>query len=222
MLRPTKRITKREIKEDPLVTKYFQVRQFIRDYGKQLNVIGLAIVAVVVIVVFMGRSKRTSELSASGRLGIAEQYYYAMDYTRAIDELSSIATTYAGTRAAGTATFFLANSYFATQDYASAEINYRLFIDDYSKNKLFLSSAYAGLAACKETQGQYIEAAGLYERASDVESDSYQAPFYLKEAGRCYMTGQNNEMAKSLYRRIVDEYPDSPVRLDAELLAETL
>ncbi len=222
MLRPTKRITKREIKEDPLVTKYFQTRKFIQDYGKQMNMIGLAALAVIVIVVFMGRSKRTAEMTAAGRLGIAEQYYYAMDYPRAIDELSGIVNTYSGTRAAGTATFLLANSYYSTQDIANAEIHYNLFIDDYSNIKLFTSSAYAGLAACRESQAQFIEAAQLYEKASDFEPDSFQAPFYLKEAGRCYVSGQNLEMARTLYRRIVEEYPDSAVRMDAELLAESL
>ena len=46
MLRPTRKITKREIKEDPLVTAYVKVQRFLRENSKILNV-GFTIVIIV-------------------------------------------------------------------------------------------------------------------------------------------------------------------------------
>ena len=148
MLRPRKRITKREIKEDTLVTVYVRVQRFIQHHSKQFNIGIFVLLAVAIIGVFMIRSKKKAEVVAAGKLGIAEQFYYASNYPRAIDELTKIADTYSGTNAAGTAVFFVANSYFATGDYNNAEKYYKIYLKDYSNSKLFTVSSLAGIAAC--------------------------------------------------------------------------
>ena len=222
MLHPRKRITRREIKEDALVTAYVKVQKFFRKHKRQLN-IGVTIVVIVGIIgVFMVRSKKRAELTAAGRLGIAEQFYYASDYPRAIDELSQIVNMFSGTRAAGRAAFFLANSYFTSVDYANAEKYFRLYVDDYSRDDLFSASSLAGIAACLESEDQYAGAARMYEKAGDEFADSFDAPFYFQQSGRCYVLAGDIRKGKELYRRIIDIYPNSSIRQEVEFLFETL
>jgi len=222
MLRPRKRITKREIKEDALVTAYFRVQKFIRKYNRQLNIGFVIVVLIGVVSVLMVRSKKKAELAASGKLGIAEQFYYAPDYGRAIDELIQIVNTYSGTNAAGKAAFFLANVYFATEDYGNAERYYRMYLDDYSNSTLFSASSLAGIAACLESQNRYAEAARLYEKAGGKYPDFFEAPFFLKDAGRCYGMAGNREKSKEMYQYIIERYPESSLRHEVAFLSESL
>ena len=222
MLRPRKKLSRREIKEDPLVTTYVRVQKFIQRHSKQLNIVGLIVVAAIVITVFMGRSKRSAETAAAGRLGIAEMYYWAQDYTRAVGELSNIVDTYSGTKSAGTAAFLTANAYYAQDDYANAEKYFRLYLDDYGHKKMFTASSLAGIAACRESQGAFLEAAQLYERAGTKIGNSSRSPFYLKDAGRCYVLAGEIDKGKAVYETIIDKYTDSSIKQEVEFLYESL
>jgi len=222
MLRPRKRITKREIKEDALVTAYFRAQKFIRKYSKQLN-IGLIVVVIVGIVgILMIRSKKRAEWAAAGKLGIAEQFYYASDYPRAIDELTQIVNTYLGTDAAGNATFFLANVHLATKDYSNAERYYKIYLDDYSETTSFSAASLAGIAACMESQNRFAEAARLYEKAGKEYPDFFEAPFFLKDAGRCYQLAGNNQKGKEVYEYILEKYPKTSLGQEIAFLSESL
>ncbi|MFX0211505.1 MAG: tol-pal system YbgF family protein [Candidatus Hodarchaeota archaeon] len=222
MLRPRKRISKREIKEDALVTAYFRVQKFIQRHTKQLN-IGVTVVIIVIIAgVFIFRSKKKAELVAAGKLGIAEQFYYAAEYTKAIEDLTQIVNTYSGTKSAGTAAFLLANSYFQTGDYNNAQKYYEIYIDDYSDNELFSPSSLAGIAACLESNGQYGEAARLYEKAGKKYPDSFGAPMYLKDAGKCYVLAGDKNKGKEIYHYIIERYPQSSIRQEVSFLSEYL
>jgi TolA-binding protein len=222
MLRPTKKITKREIKEDPLVTFYVRVQKFLQNYSKQLNIGFIALAAIIIIGVFVIRSKNRANVAASGRLGIAEQFYASMNYSRAIDEFNSIVTTYSGTKAAGRASFFLANAYFEQKDYENAENYYRLYLDDYGSNHMLYASSLAGIAACMESRNQFTEAASLYEKAAKKYSDSFQAPYYLKDAGRCYVNDGNSEEGKRVFEAIKNKYAESPIIQEINEILETL
>ena len=222
MLRPRKKISKREIKEDALVTFYFRVQKFIRNYKKQVNIGLVVIVTVSVVGVLMVRSKKKAELTAAGRLGMAEQFYFAANYQKAIEELTPLVETYSGTKAAGTAVFYVANAYFALRDYPQAEKYYQIYVDDYSQNALISASSLAGIAACWESQQEYEKAAGQYEKAWRKYPDVFTAPYNLKDAGRCYALAGNREKAKQMYEHAMERYAESAVIQEVEFLSAAL
>ena len=222
MLRPRKKITKKEIKEDGLVKTYVAVQKFIRNYSKQVNIAATIIIVIGMVAIFMARSKRKAEFSAAGQLGIAEQFYHAGDYPRAIQEFLPIIETYPGTRSAGDAAFLLANAYFKTGDTENAENYYRLVRAEYRKNPLFYASSIAGLASCLETKNEFEEAAQMYREAGESYPDHFSAPFYLKQAGRCFIHAGQREEGKEMYRRIIDDYPESSVREEVQFIVAKL
>lgn len=222
MLRPRKKLSKREIKEDPLVTAYVRIQKFFQRNSRYLNIGGLVILAVIVIGVLMARSKKSAESAAAGKLGVAEVYLAVEEYSAAIGELSNIVDTYPGTKSTGRAVFFLANAYFKTEDYTNAELNFQMYIDDYADDAMITASSLAGVAACREYQGQFVEAARLYEKAVRNYADTFMAPFYLKDAGRCYVQAGENEKGKEMYRMIVEKYPESRLKQEAEFLQAAL
>ncbi len=70
------------------------------------------------------------------------------------------------------------------------------------------SAARAGIAACTETSGDYLEAAGLYMEAADARRAQPGAASFLLQAGRCYRNAGNIQDARRIYERITNEFPD--------------
>lgn len=217
MLKPRKRITRREIKEDPLVTRYFQARKFIQQYAKQIQYGVIGILLVILFGIMMSKNQQRSEANAAAQLVSAEMNYFSQNYNQAIPALIQVIDSYSGTKAAGTAVYYTANSYYAGGDFENAEIYFRTYLDEYSDNPLFTESSRAGVAACLENKEQYAEAAALYEQASKDNPGSFEAPFHLKNAARCYLLSGNSEKSKTLYQLILDKYL---VNLDDSSLSE--
>jgi TolA-binding protein len=221
MLRPTKKIHRKEIKEDALVTNYFRARKLYDRFNRWVNIGLTAALAIGVVLVLMARSKRDAEIRAQERLGLAEQAYFMNDYPRVVKDMEPILKSYPGTRAAGTAAFYVANAYFAQGNAAEAEKYFRTVVDHYAQNPIFSASSLAGLAAIEDARKQNAKAAQLYEKAGIKYPSLYAAPFYLKEAARCYLSAGKKNEARELLDRILKKYPESAVSEEVKWLRES-
>jgi tetratricopeptide (TPR) repeat protein len=222
MLHPRKKIKKQEIKEDKLVTLYFQAQRWLSRFSKYIQIGGIVVAALVVLAVLMVRSKRQAEAAAAGKLGTVIPSLYAGGAQQAIPELEKIVTSYAGTPSAGTAAFYLANSYFAMGNFTQAEKYYRLIIDKYTQNRWFIASSLSGQAACLEARNEWLQAAALYEKAARSHADLFSAPFYLKDAGRCYMLANNKTKAREVYQIVLEKFPESSPAQEIQVAIESL
>ena len=129
MLKPRKKLTKREIKEDALVTAYYQAQKYFKKHQKIIQYTLLGLAAVIVISVLMIRSKKNAGHLAAEKMGIAEEYYYTGNIDKAVGMFNEVIETYPGSEASGHAVFLLADSYFTKKDYDQAEKYFRLFYD---------------------------------------------------------------------------------------------
>jgi len=215
-------MTKREIKEDPLVTLYAKTQKWIQQNQRYINSGLIAILAIAVVGVFMSRSKNQAESAAESQMGVVEQYYYYRQFDRAIEGLERIVDSYSGTRAAGRACFFLANSYYENGDYQNAESFYEQYVREYNHIDLFSAGSLAGIAACMENRMEWLNAAEHYEKAGMQYKDLSSAPYYLKNAARCYIKAGESEKAKTVYETILAMSPEPSLASEIEILVETL
>jgi len=222
MLKPRKKLTKREIKEDGLVTTYFRVQKYFKKHQKIIQYTLMGLAAVVVISVLMVRSKKNTERAVIEKMGIAEQYYYTGNTGKAVEMFKEIIETYPGAEASRNAVFLLANSYFSKQDYDQAEKYFRLFYEKYNKNDIFTASSLAGIAACMESKNEFAEAAAMYEKAGKKSEGSFEAPFHLENAARCYLLAGDKEAGKRIYQMILDRYPKSELNRQNEFILQSL
>ncbi len=120
MLRPKKKITRKEMKEDALVTWYVKVTGFYEKYKKAISIgITAAVVVIIASVVYVKNRAENSE-RAFQQLGEIHTYFDNGQYQVAIDGapernlpgLLSIEDNYRGTTAANLATFNLASAYY--------------------------------------------------------------------------------------------------------------
>lgn len=222
MLRPRKKLTRREIKEDTLVTVYIHVQKFIQKHSKFINIGLFGLVVVFLLVIMISRSKRKAEVRALEQLAIAEQAMYSEQNGKAIDEFNNVMDLYPGTSASGKACFLLATTFYSKGDYLNAQKYFETYLDDYGHNKLLTVSSIAGIADCYDNLEQYEQAAKFYEKAAKKDENDYLSPVYYRNAGRCYILANNIEKGKKIYQMILDLFPDVYFAKELELLIETL
>ncbi|MBN2410320.1 tetratricopeptide repeat protein [candidate division KSB1 bacterium] len=218
MLKPRKRITKKTLKEDKLVTFYFKAQTWINENSKTIFISAAAIVIIIAAAFLYNNSKIKSESAASVELARAVSAFQENDIQKALPLLNDIVENYGNTRSGKLALYYLANSFFKNGDYENALKNFKKFSSSFSGDELIKSSAMAGIAACYEQQGDYIQAANQYEKTADKFTKTFKAPTYLVKAARCYNLAQNSEKAKALLDKIIEQYPESKEKDEAILL----
>ena len=226
MLKPKKKITKKEIKQDGLVTAYAQVTSFYYENKKYISYAITGLVVIVIAVFVYVNNRRANNEKASTEIGKIYSFYDAAastpaQYKAAIDGmpergvmgLKNIVENYGGTESGELARFYLANAYFGLRQYDEA---LKQFDDFGGSDKLLQGSALAGVGACYEAKGEYARAASLYEKAANKSSNQITTPDYLNSAARCYGIAGEKDQAVALYKRLKRDFPTSSFAREAE------
>lgn len=216
MLKPKTRLTKKKLKEDKLVTTYFQAIDFYQKYQKQIIIGASALLLTILLVVFYTNQKEAKEKQASAHLAAARFELAKMNYDIAIDSLEQIVEQYNGSKSTGIACFYLASTYFQQKNYESAQKYFEEFLDSYASTPTLSSSSMSGIASCLEIKKEYKKAAEMYEEAVKKYPDVFNASEHLMNAARCYRLSGDKENARRTYERIVQDFPNSGFKNDAE------
>ena len=221
MLKPQKKISRREIKEDKLVTKYFEARQWIDANTKILSYVGIGIAGLIVIGFLWSKNRSDSNEKATSMLAKVTQYDDEGRYDLAINGvpqegtqgLQAIVDEHGNTKAGEIAKLYLANSYLALKNYDKALSTY----DDISvSDKMITASAFAGMAACYEAKGDFIHAASNFEKAASINMTAMQAPENLQRSAVNYAAAGKKEKAIELLQMLKKEFPSSSYARDVD------
>ena len=221
MLAKSKKISKKEMKEDKLVTSYYKAKELFNQYqGKVLIGVGVLIV-IIVGIVLMKQNSEKNNLKANALLAKVMPIYEANQFKEAIEGkklesisgLKQIVDDYGSTDAGEMAKLYLANSYYYLSEFDNALKYYKDFSgagDD------FKSAAYAGIASCYETKKEYKDAADYFKKASSVSKSNAQNPEYLLKAGINFISANQNNDAKELFLKIKEDYKTSIVAYEVD------
>lgn len=222
MLNPQKKIPKKEIKEDKLVSSYFRARQWAEENTRLLTYVALGIAACIAVGFIWMKNRAEDADKATTQLAKIQPYYDENKYELAINGvpqegaqgLQVIVDEYGGTRPGEIARLYLANSYYALGDYDKALENYKkISVDD----RLVAASAYAGAASCFEAKNDYEEAGAYFEKAAKKDMTMIQAPGNLQRAAWDYAKAGKKEKAVELLQMLKKEFPNSPDSRNADL-----
>jgi tetratricopeptide (TPR) repeat protein len=211
VLEARKKISKKQIKEDKLVTSYYKVQNFFLENQARI-LIGIGVVAVIAVAIFLYSNKRASNNQAAATMLAKVMPLYdeanfkeAIDGVPAarIDGLKKIVSEYGNSEQGETAKIYLANAYSMTNNNDAA---YEIYNDYSGSNPLFKATALAGKAGILESKKEFEKAAGLYMDASKVTKANPSNAEYLFKAGTAYFKAGNKEEAKSAFETIKQEY----------------
>lgn len=221
MLKAQKKITKRQLKQDALLTSMVKATTFYEQYKQHLLIaIGAVVVLVGGSIIYSkinaeNNEKATTMLSKTMTLYDNSQYQLAIDGVteRGITGLKSIVENYGGTRAGNLARFYLANAYLQLGNHNEALAH----LEDFDADEQLLAvSRLAGIAVCYEAKGEYEKAAEHYERAGVQYPEDVDAAANLNHAADNYALAGKKERAIELYKKIKKEYPTTQFGRDAD------
>ncbi len=222
MLKPRKRLSKKKLKEDKLVTFYYKASAWAEDNSKYVVGAMAAVAVIVVAVYFYANSQKGNEQKASVELAKATRTFEKGDYQNALPLLTNLVEKYGSTESGNMGFLYLADSFFENNDYENAKINYKKFASVFKGDEHILSAAYGGIAACDEQSKKYQEAAQQYQKTVKKFPDSIFAANYLLRAARCYSLANMPEEAKKVYDELVKDYPDAQEKNEAIMLKAML
>jgi TolA-binding protein len=222
MLKARKRITKRQIKEDKFVTFYFKAVDFLKENMNKVTIGLVAVLAIIVLIMLFRQSKKSAELNASVQLAKANSEIAHGQYQQSIDILLNMVNNYSGTSSASRGVYMLAHTYYQSGEYENAITYFKKYLDDYGKDPILTSAAYSGLGACFEQQDKLSEAAQSYEKGATKFAENFNAPQQLMDAARCYALENRIADAKTCYEKVIEKYPKSDLKNDAELFLAKL
>jgi len=196
------KITKRQMKEDPLVTAAFKATDLWERHGSRILVVGGALALLGLLAFFMGQARAKAEEKASGDLFRASLAVNQGAYDTAVPMLREIVDTQPGTDAARQAMLYLGDSYLAQKKPTDAVTWYRKFVDKAGGDRVKLRLGHYALGTALEDAGQFGPAADAYaDAARRSTTDNERGRAMLAQARSLLRAGQTAK-ATDLYRAI--------------------
>lgn len=211
MLRTHKKLTKKELKKDPLVIFIAQAVEFLRDEWVKIVASVVAVIVVIVVGYLIVNGSRKSTINAYDAAITA----IANNAPEAHDLLKRVVDDHSGSEYAGEALITLANDSVRQKDLDNAEKYFQQYIKNYD-DPIYLFNAYNGLGAVYEEKGDYKKAAETYEQyVSKNKSSVFSALMYLN-AGKAYFQSGDKDAAKRNFHEITENHSDSKELQEAQ------
>lgn len=196
------KLTKRQIKEDPLVTAAFRGTQIWEAHGTRI-LIGLgAIVLVVLLVFFVSRTRAQSEARAQGDLFRGQMSVAQNDFGTAQQMLKEIVDSAPGTRAATQAMMYLGDVYAAQGKPAEAVNWYRRALAKAKKDDDVRIASLHGLAAALEDRRDFVQAAATYDELAKLGTNDNERGRAMLSQARCLANAGQKAKAISVYQAV--------------------
>ena len=221
MLRPKKKISKREMKQDALVTSYARATAYYEEHKRPIGIIATVVAIAIIALLVIVKNRSDANKSAMLQLGQVQEVFATGQYQAAIDGvpgrnipgLKAIVENFGSSRGGELARFMLASAYFELKMYDEA---LREFEDFSAPDAMLAASRFAGIAQCYEARGNHKDAAEYFEKAAGEDAKGIAAPDYLSQAARNYGLAGEKERAIELYRRLKKNYASSSYAREAD------
>jgi predicted negative regulator of RcsB-dependent stress response len=196
------KITKRQMKEDPLVTAAFKATAQWERHGNRI-LVGIGVLALLALLgFFMMQARSKAEAKASGDLFRANLAAMQGDYVSAAPILKEIVDNEPGTAAARDAMLLLGDSFASQQKPSDAAQWYQKYIDKSGGDKDRQRIGYLALASALEDAGQFGPAATAFSQSADRSTtDNLRGRAMLGQA-RCLARAGQTSKAVDVYKKI--------------------
>ncbi|MFH0883724.1 MAG: tetratricopeptide repeat protein [bacterium] len=203
MAREQKRLTRKELKEDPLMTALSEAQQWFDLHGTKL-IIGAIIVAVAIFgSIFYGRIRASAEQEGAASLMDVGTKAQDQSTQTLVAPLMEVADNYKGTQAGADAVFALAQLAIQENDWEKALDYFERFENEYGDLYLSGSAALMGHATTLENLGRRDEAAVLYDKVASRKDAHFASEFALLSAARCWAMSGDTAAARDRNNRVI-------------------
>ncbi|MDX5483107.1 MAG: tetratricopeptide repeat protein [Hymenobacteraceae bacterium] len=204
---------------DALAERLTQSEDYVRRNKSKLIGVFAAIAALIVAGFLYYNYKNSRNQEAQEAMFQAVYYFEADSLNKALNGdgqymgFLSIADEYSGTDAGNLASFYAGVALLKEGKYAEAVEH----LEDFSSDDYLMQArAYSLTGDALLEQGKNQEAASMYTKAADYNSNQYFSPQYLMKAGIAHEAANNYAAAVEAYNRIINDYVASAEVTDAK------
>jgi len=234
-----KRAERRHLKENPFAVWVGEVTQTFVDYRREITYGGIAVLAVVVVAAgylyWRSQVSARADAALASALAVAEAPVVpppapgttnapapqpgsypseAAKLEAAVPLFVAVADRFPGTPAAMTAEYRAASALARLGRFDEASARYQEVIAQ-EPESLYAEMSELGLAGVELAQGRADEAITIYLRLVSAPDTRLPVDGLLVQLGKAYLKAGKTAEAAQTYKRIVDEFPQSPYAADA-------
>ncbi len=216
MARAQRKMTKKDLREDPLMTKIAEAQSWYELHGTKL-IIAIAVIAIA----FIGYTVTTNmKVSANEEALVSLSRARQLMSEDRMDEATSLIEEnidrFKGTQGAAESMYSLAE--YKLQEGLSEEalVLYQTFEKKYNREFLLAEAALSGQGAALENLERYAEAAAVYQKLAKKDSFGHLVPVATYNAGRCWKLDGNLDEARKAWDLFVADYSNSSAAKDAQ------
>ena len=203
MLKPKRKITRKEIKRDPFLETIENLEISFEQNKKTFLNIALCLIAGIFIINFLLKKQAQKSTDSNAALGLAMIAFENRDYENAKFQFETIISEFSGTVAFSTANFYVGRIYFENKQFIESESYLNTFMK-YGDPEIVYFGAIKMLAHIALQNNQYDKAIKLLDNGSKnvLKNNSIELKLIktlvLKDQGK-------TDKAKSMLGEIISQ-----------------
>jgi TolA-binding protein len=209
MIKPKKRLAKAKLKEDRFVILTAQAEAWFEKYRQEALYGVIGVIVLIGAVFAYNWSRQTTEQNASFDEMLARDAYARNDLDSALTRANAILEDYSGSNSAGVALMLKGRILEQRGQLDEAVKVFEEVTDDYSDQEYLGYGAYYALATIALGKSDYETAAKHFESAGSTYPKHFNAAVAYLEAGKAFEKAGKTTQAKSVYRKVLSDYPKS-------------
>jgi tetratricopeptide (TPR) repeat protein len=198
----SKKLTKKQMKEDRLVTLALQTTTFMqRNFAKVVSGV-VVLVAAIGIILFTAHARRNTTAAAEREFSVAMDQFLLGNREQASSSFLNISERYSRQNVGEMSLYFLGECYFALFRFEDALNAYGHYLDA-APDANFAIAAKIGRALCLEGLVRFPEAADAMESiAAELDPGDARYPDALYRTASFYQEAGNRSQALNYYRKL--------------------
>ena len=203
MLKPKAKITKKEMKKDPLLETINTLFEKYNEYKSMIFRAGIGIIALTVIIIFLFNRQGSQQKPAAILLGNALVSLDTGDIENAQFQFEVLTGEHGSTRSGKTSNYYLGSIYFDKGDYDDAKTYLEQFINSASENILLSSGHFmlSNIYKRESNQDKEEEHLELAVKFSSIPHNRHSLELALAEL---YVDKGTEEMAMEIVQKILN------------------
>ena len=219
MLKPRRKIIKKELKKDPYIEFLSKAKNNVDENKILYTRLALGTVAIIAALLFFRNNLQKTKDAGAESLGKAIVTLASGDLDNATLQFEFVADEYDNNEAGTLAKYYLARAHFNDKDYLAAYSYLNEIVGANFKLDQFPVSIYKMLGFIALEDGDQIAAINYYEQALDKSNILQQEHIITLDLADVLLKMDDFSRSQELVQKVLDEAaPRSPVNRRAEEL----
>ncbi len=204
MLKPKRKITKKEIKRDPLLETVYKGQKLFEEKRKFISICAFTLISIFVVFFLFRSIKTNKNIEANKLMSTAMSLYQIDNFSEALLDFDDLISNFGNTSDGKNALYYSAKIHMN----AGRNNEARKFAQDYLKSGNSSSHILGSLlilAEINENEGEYFDAATNYLQASEISNYDIMKNRMMINAISCFILNKDLGQASTIISELEDK-----------------